>query len=455
MTRRTVLIAGAVVGGLIALIGFGLIFGDLQRQSDLQTSLSDQIDVLQSARAAQAGGAQVVETVQADLATAQADYAAAQLSFPSEVDSTEVLAHVIATAALNRVTLRSIQAHAPTTATVGSSTYLIYAYDVAAEGELPNVSSFLTQVESGPVGTLNLAQIEIKALPTVVATLTPIPAAAGSLPAPTLDPPWYRSSFVVAVRVRLAGADSTPAAPVSARTPASQQARIDQIRQLLEQARQREDWAYAISLLLALKQLGPVDPALDTLLIEAYVKDGQRRYNAGQYDRAGADWRAALDLDPAAEEARTGLQRLESLTPTPVPSITPTPSPTATGTPTPTPTIGPTAVPYYVLNLVATANTRYPGLGCKWFGFFGRVSTASNYPVAGLTVKVSAPGFEGVKTTTSASGEYEIFLDSQPREERWWVELRQNGESVSSIVEVDSRADCGSNQIELDWRRGY
>ncbi len=448
MTRRTVLVGGAVISGAIALIGFALISGELQRHSDLQTSLDDQINLVQVARTAQAQGAQVVETQQAELATAQAGYAAAQLSFPTEVDSTEVLAHVIATAALNRVTLRSIQAHAPTTTTVDASTYLIYAYDVAAEGDLANVSSFLSQVERGPVGTLNLDRITIQALPTLVATPTPLPAA----PTPTPDPPLYRASLVVVVRVRLAAPHTTPVAP---RTPASQPARIDQLKQLLDQARRQEDWAYAISLLLALKQIGPADPGDETLLIEAYVKDGQRRYSAGQFNQAGADWRAALELDPTEPEAGAGLRLLAALTPTPTPTVTPTPAPTSTGTPTLTPTVGPTPLPYYVLNLAATVNTRYPHLGCNWFGFFGRVAAAGNYPLAGVTVKISAPGFDGVKTTTSASGEYEVFLDNHPREERWLAELQQNGERVSPIVEVDSRADCGSNLIELNWQRSY
>jgi hypothetical protein len=456
MSKRTRLIVGATIGGLIVLIAFGLLFGNLQSQSDLQASLDDQIGIIQLARTAQAGGAQVVETQQAQLVTAQADYAAAQLSFPTDADSTEVLAQIITIAAVNRVTLRSIQAHAPTTATVGSINYLIYAYDVAADGELANVSAFLTKVESGSISTLNLDQIKIEALPTPVATLTPIPAAkAEPLPTPTLDPPWYRASFVIAVRVRLASTGVTPTASIETSTPVSQQAHLDQLKQSLDQARQQEDWAYAINLLLALKQVGPADPANDVMLVEAYLKDAQRRYSAGQFDRASADWRAALDLDPTAAEASNGLQLLEALTPTATPTITPTPSPTSTGTPTLTPTIGPTPEPYYVLNLAATANTRYPNLGCKWFGFFGRVLTTSNYPVTGITVKVWAAGFDGVKTTTSASGEYEIFLDNHPREEHWYIELRQNGESVSSIAEVDSQSDCGSNQIELDWRRGY
>ena len=453
MSRRTIMIIGAVIGSLVVLVIFAVIIGEIQRQTELQSGYADQLGPVRSALTAQAGGAQVVQTRQAELVTVEADYNAAQLSFPSEVDSTEVLAHVIATAALNRVTLRSIQARVPVSSTVGSSTYLIYAYDVTAEGELANVSDFLAQVEKGPVDTLNLDQIAIQALPTPVATLTPLPTLrAIPSPTPTIDPPVYRTSLAIIVRVRLAGAGTTPVAP---RTPISQQARIDQIKKLLDQARQQGDWAYSISLLLALQQLGSTDPSVDPMLVEAYLNDGQRRFEAGQYDQAGADWRAALEIDPANQVADTKLQLLAMLTPAPTPTVTPTPSLTPTPTPSSTPTIGPTPWPYYVLNLAASGNSRYPQLGCNWFGFFGHITAANNYPVVGLTVKVSAPGFAGVKTTTNASGDYEIYLDNKPREERWIVELLQNDQGVASPVEVDSQANCGSNQIEMDWRRGF
>ena len=453
MNRRTITILGAVIGSLAVLVIFALIIGEIQRQTELQAGYAEQLGPVHSALTAQAGGAQIVQTRQAGLVTVEADYNAAQLSFPSEVDSTEVLAHVIATAALNRVTLRSIQAREPVSSTVGSSSYLIFAYDVAAEGELDNVSAFLTQVEKGPVGTLNLDQIAIQALPTPVATLTPLPTLhALPSPTPTIDPPVYRTSLVIIVRVRLAGPGTTPVAP---RTPVSQQARIDQIKQLLDQARQQDDWAYSISLLLALKQLGSTDQSIDPMLIEAYLNDGQRRFDAGQYDQAGADWRAVLEIDPANATADAKLRLLEMLTPTPTPTVTPTPSTTPTPTPSPTPTSGPTLAPYYVLNLAPGSNTRYLQLGCNWFGFFGRVTTASSYPVVGLTVKVSAPGFPGVKTTTNASGDYEIYLDNHPRAERWIVELQQDGQDVIPPVEVDSQANCSSNQIEMDWRRGF
>ena len=92
----------------------------------------------------------------------------ARLAFPSEVDSTEVLAHVVTTAAINDANLRLLQARDPITATVDELAYLILAYDIAAEGELDDLFAFLTDLESGPVGTLSLDQVRLEVLPTPV-----------------------------------------------------------------------------------------------------------------------------------------------------------------------------------------------------------------------------------------------------------------------------------------------
>jgi tetratricopeptide (TPR) repeat protein len=254
------------------------------------------------------------------------------------------------------------------------------------------------------------------------------------------------------VYIRQADARTTPVPP---HTPVSAQARISQLKPLVDQARQEGDWERAISLLLAMRQIGATDPALDDQLVEAYIKEGQRRLAAGHYGLAGANFRAALDLRPDNVEAQAGLRILQVLTPTSTPSTTPTPTSTSTGTPTLTPTITLTPMPYYALNLNFGSNTRYPSLGCSWFGFYGRVWGANNYPLTGITVRVWADGWAGVSTITSGSGEYEQFLDNHPKQERWKVQLFENGVAASPVVQVESRADCGATQIQLDWRRGY
>jgi len=451
MNRRilTILLIGILV--TLSAVGYALIVRGILNQQQAQEQLAIQVIAAQTGVAARQQGAQLIQTHQAELSTAQAKLMLAQFSFPSEVDSTEVLAHIITTAALNHVNLREIKAHAPTTMTLGAGTYMVYAYDVRAEGVLTNVSTFLTNVESGPVGTLNLDHIKVQALPTVV-TPTPLPTVRlAPLPTPTKDPPLYSTTLVITVYVRQASAGATP----PRRTPIPLQARINQIKSLLEQARQGGDWEHAIGLLLAMRQLGATDPALNDQLVEAYVKEGQRRLAAGQYDLAGLNFQAALDLRPENTEAQAGMRILSALTPTPTPSATPTPKPTPTSTPTITPTITLTPMPYYVLSLNFGYNTRYPSLGCNWFGFYGRVSAANNYPLSGVTVRVWANGWDGVSTITGSSGEYEVFLDNHPRQERWLVQLLEGGRAVSPAIAVESRADCSATQIQMDWRRGY
>jgi hypothetical protein len=330
---------------------------------------------------------------------------------------------------------------------------MVYAYDVRAEGALADVSNFIANVESGPVGSLIVDQIKVEALPTPVATPTPLPTVnLAALPTPTKDPPIYSGSLMVMVYVRQADARTTPVPP---HTPVSAQARINQLKPLVDQARQEGDWERTISLLLAMRQIGATDPALDDQLVEAYLKEGQRRLAGGQYDLAGANFRAVLDLRPDNAEAQAGLRILQVLTPTATPSVTPTPSSTPTGTPTMTPTITQTPMPYYVLNLNFGPNTRYSSLGCGWFGFYGRVSAANNYPLIGITVRIWADGWKGVSTTTGGNGEYEQFLDNHPKQEHWKIQLFENGVVASPVVEIESRTDCNATQIQMDWRRGY
>jgi tetratricopeptide (TPR) repeat protein len=463
MSKRTIGIISLVGGVLLVGLLYILILRGVLRERDRQSILGAQIEPLEMALANQQEEAQELPTRQAELvaieaeqATVQAELMTARLAFPSEVDSTEVLAHVVAAAAINNANLRQLQARDPITATIDELAYLIFAYDVRAEGELDDLSAFLTDLESGPVGTLSLDQIRIEVLPTPGAT---------SIAPPAEGPVIYQASLVVQVQVRMADPGTSPLPPVG--TPVSPEERARQLETLLEQARQAEDWERAISLLLVLRQIRPSDPVLEAQLVEAYVREGQRRLAAGQYDQAGADFGAALDLQPYNYEAQEGLAVLQALTPTPVPiptitlTGTPTPSPTCTPTETPTPsptvtpTITPTPMPYYVLHLSLGSNTRYPDLGCAWFGFAGKVTDAVGYPLGGIRVHVWSPGWDGFWTTTLPSGEYEQYLDDHPRQEQWLVQLYEGNVAVSAVITVQSRADCDSSVIHMDWRRGY
>lgn len=473
MSKRTVGIIGLVTGLLLVGLLYGLILRGILLERERQATLQEQVRILETVLVSQQEETQVLPTRQAELATVQAEQAtvqaellAARLTFPSEVDSTEVLAHIVAAAAIHRTNLRQVQARDPVTVTIDAATYRIFAYDVRVEGELETLTALLTALESGPIGTLSLDQVRVEVLP------TPDTAPVAT---PTEGAAMYQASLVVQVHVRLAEPGTSPLPPAS--TPISPEERARQLETLLEQARQVEDWERVISLLLVLRQIRPSDPELETQLVEAYVHQGQRWLAASQYDQAGADFRAALALQPDNGDALVGLTALTALTPTLPPTPTFTPTPTAMPTETPTPTITPTPtatptqkppppptltpiptatpIPYYVLHLAFGPNTRYPDLGCTWFGFAGRVTDASGYPLGGVTVRIWAPGWEGVQTTTSVSGEYEQFLDNHPRQERWLVQLYIGDVAVSDVAAVDSRADCDAMLIQMNWRRTY
>ncbi|TET54130.1 MAG: tetratricopeptide repeat protein, partial [Anaerolineales bacterium] len=270
-------------------------------------------------------------------ATLEAELLAAQLAFPSEVDSTEVLAHVVATAAVNRVNLRQVQAQEPITTEVGNGTYLVLPYEVEVEGELEALASFLVDLEAGPISTLTLDEISIMALP------TPTPdaeatVAANTAPTILVDPVLYRVSLELTVFVRQAEPGDTE--PTPGGTSISPAERASQLRELLEEARQEDDWERAISILLVLRQIDPADDTLDDQLLEAYLLQAARRFAASQYDQAAADYRAALALDPDNAEAIAALGSMNALTPTATPRSTRTPTPTPSGawaTPSPWP----------------------------------------------------------------------------------------------------------------------
>jgi tetratricopeptide (TPR) repeat protein len=442
VSRRTVGTIVAICGALLIVALYVLLARGIGISRTQRAALHDQSALLETALAEQQRGALVPATRQAELATLQAQLASVQFAFPSEVDSTEVLAHVLATASAHDVTLRQVQARDPVTSTLGTGTYRVFSYDVEAEGELADIAAFLGALESGSIETLMLDQVRLQARPTTTPAVMvqpgPEPPAA-SAGAPTL----YSASVVVQVYVRLAEPGTTPLPPAG--TATSPEERIGELEALLEQARADEDWERAISVLLVLREVDPSNPLRNVQLVEAYVHEGQRRLAAGQYEQAGTDFRAALALEPGNAAALAGLAVLEGLTPT----VTPTASAT------PTPTLTPVRLPYYVLHLSLGPNTRYPDLDCQWFGFAGRVTDVSGYPIGGIRVRIWTAGWDGAWTTTSSSGEYEQYLDNHPRAERWLVQLYEGDVAVSPAASVDSRAQCDAALIRLDWQRSH
>ncbi|MBU0702757.1 MAG: hypothetical protein KKC18_02695 [Chloroflexi bacterium] len=187
MSKRTIGLISVAAGVLLIALLYGLIVRGVLAQREQQALIEDQIAPLEAALAGQEGGVQVLPTRQTELATLQAELVAAQFAFPIEVDTTEVLAHIVTTAATHRVNLLQLQARDPLTATIGTGTYRIFAYDVETEGTLDTISAFLATLESGPIGTLTLDQMSLEAQPT--------------------PPAAYRASLVIRVYVRLAEPD--------------------------------------------------------------------------------------------------------------------------------------------------------------------------------------------------------------------------------------------------------
>jgi Tfp pilus assembly protein PilO len=169
VNKRVVAIIGAVVGTVLILALYGLIVRGILREREQQAALEMQIEPFEMALADQQGGAQVLPTRQAELATLQAELAGIQIAFPSEFNSTDVLDHIVTAATNHGVNLRQVQVQDPLTDTLGADTYYVFTYDVEVEGRLGAIAAFLAALESGSIETLILDQISLEAQPTPAA----------------------------------------------------------------------------------------------------------------------------------------------------------------------------------------------------------------------------------------------------------------------------------------------
>jgi Tfp pilus assembly protein PilO len=183
VNRRTITIVGLVVGTALILALYGLIGRGIVSERQQQADLSMQIEPLEAALDNQQGGAGMLPTRRAELATLQAELAAVQFAFPSEMDSTAVLDFIFTAINNNGIAYRRVEdVSEPITSTIGDSDYAVFLYNVEVEGGLNSLSTFLADLESGPISTLVLDQIRLEAQPT---------------------PEVYRMSLVVQVYVRL------------------------------------------------------------------------------------------------------------------------------------------------------------------------------------------------------------------------------------------------------------
>jgi tetratricopeptide (TPR) repeat protein len=436
LNRRILIISAGLI--LTVLVAHALLWRGTQQQEQNREALQTEIAPLRAAMEEQEEALPILATRQAELEALQTQLQVADISLPSEVDSTAVLAEIVAQAAIHEVKLNEIQAETPLTHTVEGIDYRILTYNVTAQGELAAVAGFLNALETGPIAGIALRDVGIEYHP----------APATETPQPT---PFYRGQVDVQITTRLLSAEqnATLAAPLSS------EERAQQLEVLVEEAKEEAAWERAVDLLIVLRQLRPQESVLQDELITAYVRAGQQLLAQEQYEQATQYLQAALTLDPDQSEAQEALALLTALTPTATPTVTPTPEPTATGTPTLTPTPSLTPMPYYVANLQRTANDRYPTLGCNWFGFYGKITDVNGYPVPGVNVHLWAQEWSGITTTSSSSGEYELYLDDNPRKETWFIQLYAGGAPISNPIEVETYDDCGSSLVRMDWKRGY
>lgn len=165
------------------------------------------------------------------------------------------------------------------------------------------------------------------------------------------------------------------------------------------------------------------------------------------------------------------------VTDTPVPSWTPQPSPTRrptdtpkppTPTRTPRPTVRFTLEPTETETPTATIHP-YPfklseegiqymryffGSTCDWLGIAGEVVDQEGEPVNDIAIVLNGGGLQNVVQYSGSRPDYapsgwEHFLDNKVKEGTFTVQLYNQGQPVSELVEVRTRRDCRSNLVYL------
>jgi hypothetical protein len=224
-------------------------------------------------------------------------------------------------------------------------------------------------------------------------------------------------------------------------------------------ALQLEQYNEAIVLLETIHEKDPLFLNTDGLLFQAYTAQAS--------GLEAQDWQWALALydramalggieDGARQAVRLRREQLAQLhTPTPTATVTPTPTTTPTPTVTPTPTA--TFCPY---DYLPTGPPSYKS-DCNRVAVEGYIVDRANQPVNGIRVKVwwdqAPPDWPLSPRSGSkvANGYYEFFLDSRPKDGRWYVAVvNEAGEIVSPVITVHTDAACkdGRQVALVSWR---
>ena len=395
--NQRILIIGIVIIALL-LVAHGLLLNGIRRQRLDRSAMATQIAPLEQAMEEEQEDVPLLITRQAEYEASQATFQALETALPSEADTAGVLSEVFRQETIHAVEVTRIKARSTSTLTVGEIAYRVLGYDLTAKGELDALAGFIQSLETGAISSTMLSQITVAMQPT-----------------PSSDQPAPAFEAQIVLKIYTRPLSSGEVGDVATTPFVSTEERVQELQMLLQQAQQETEWERSIDLLLILRQLEPENETWDVQLVEAYVNAGEQQLAEGEYPEASQSFRAALVLDPDNAAAQIGLTQLQLLTPTTTATVTQTPTPSPTPSPSLTPTPSATPMPYFVSRLERTANTRYEDLGCDWFGFYGKITDVNGYPVSGINVHVWAEDWVGVTTTTSSSGEYEIYLDDHPR----------------------------------------
>ncbi len=189
---KRILIITLSLFGVFAIL-YAAIFVSYLRERRVRADLQDQVDVLSTAVAKEATGERQAQLMQA-LATAQAEQAALRYIFPTALDATEIVAHVLDAAMRSNVQILSIQAQAPISITSETGVYEVLNYAVVAEGTLPDLKTFFKNLEGEKIGTLTIEELTAGLAPTPTprplpsVTPTPTPGVRRGTPTPTPAP---------------------------------------------------------------------------------------------------------------------------------------------------------------------------------------------------------------------------------------------------------------------------
>jgi hypothetical protein len=140
-----------VLVGVVAIAYVALGTSFVRQQWD-QDALSSQIDLAQGVLAAASGSQQTVDDLEARLSAAKKELALAQSTFPSELDSKNIVERVLAYASQSQV--RVLQVQTEPSATDGNETgaHSVFSFKFDVAGGFDQLVAFAAALDGGALG---------------------------------------------------------------------------------------------------------------------------------------------------------------------------------------------------------------------------------------------------------------------------------------------------------------